>query len=177
MSAKSLRECIGHSTTDDQSINLVKKVIDNRDLAGNFRSTKDSYKWSLRIFYCISKECDFFFHQISNNCGIYIFGNTNVGAVCSVSSTKCIIYEYIAKGSKFFTELISVLCFFCTITCIFKKNNFSVFHVSYCCFYGIINNNRARNEFNFLSQKLCETFCNRCKRKFRFRLSLRFAKV
>ena len=163
MSAKSFGECIGHSTTDDQSINLVKKVIDNRDLAGNFSSTKDSYEWSFRIFYCISKECNFFFHQVSNYSCFNIFGNTNVGAVCSVSCTKCIIYKYITKGSKFFAELISVLCFFCTVTCIFKKDNFSVFHFSYCCFYSIINNYRARNEFNFLSKKFCETLCNWCK--------------
>ena len=164
MSAKCFGECIGHSTTDDQSINLVKKVIDNRNLAGNLSSAEDSYEWSLRIFYCISKECDFFFHQISNYSCIYIFGNTNVGAVCSVSCTKCIIYEYITKGSKFFAELFTVLCFFCTVTCILKKNNISVFHISYCCSYSVINNNRTRNEFNFLSKKLCETFCNWCKR-------------
>ena len=164
MSAKCFGECVRHTATDDQSINFVKKVVDNRDLAGNFSSTKDSYEWSLRIFNSISEECNFFLHQISNYCCIHIFGNTNVGAVCSVGCTKCVVYEYIAKGSQIFAELITVFGFFCTVTCVFKKDNFSVFHCLYSCSDSIINNNRARNEFNFLSEKLCKTFCNRCKR-------------
>ncbi len=75
-----------------------------------------------RIVYCISKEIDFFLHQISNNCCINIFCNTYVRAVCSVSCTKCIVYKYITKRSKFFAECISVLCLFCSVTCILKKN-------------------------------------------------------
>ena len=177
MSAHSLGECVGHSTTDDQSIYLVKKVVDNRNLAGNLSAAKDSYEWSVRIVYSVSEEIDFFLHQISNNSCIYIFGNTNIRAVCSMSGTKCIVYKYIAKRSKFLAEFITVLSLFCTITSVLKKNDLAVFHVSYCCFYSVIYNNRAWNEFHFLSEKFCETFCNRCKRKLRFRLSFRFSKV
>ena len=177
MSAKCFRECVRHTTTNDQSINFIKKVVDNRDLAGNFSSTKYSYEWSFRIVYSVSEEIDLFLHQISNYCCIYIFGNTNVRAVSSVSCTKCVVYKYVTKRSKFFAEFITILCLFCTITSILKKNDLAVFHISYCCFYCVIYNNRARNEFNFLTEKLCETFCDRCKRKFRFRLSLRFSEM
>ena len=94
-----------------------------------------------------------------------------------MSSSECIIYEYVCKGSKILAESFSVLCFFCTITCIFKKNDFSVVHSVYCCFYCVVNNNRACNKFYFLSKKLRKTNCYRCKRKLRFRFSLRFSKV
>ena len=94
-----------------------------------------------------------------------------------MSSSECIIYEYVCKGSKILAESFSVLCFFCTITCIFKKNDFSVVHSVYCCFYCVVNNNRACNKFYFLSKKLRKTNCYRCKRKLRLRFSLRFSQV
>ena len=78
----------------------IKKVVDNRDLAGNLSTAKDCYEWSVRIVYSVSEEIDFFLHQISNNSCIYIFGNTNIRAVCSVSGTKCIVYKYVAKRSR-----------------------------------------------------------------------------
>ena len=116
LSAFSFGECVSHSAADDQCVYFIQQVVDNRNLAGNFCSAKDSYERSLWIIYSISQEIDLFLHQISYYSGINIFGNTNVGAMSSVGSTESIIYKYVAQGSQFFGELISVLCLFCTVT-------------------------------------------------------------
>ena len=165
--SKAMGGHIGVSLCEDDylqyALDMMKKAeekgvklllpVDNRDLAGNLSTAKDCYEWSIRIVYSVSEEIDFFLHQISNNSCIYIFGNTNVRAMCSVSGTKCIVYKYVAKRSKFLAEFITVLSLFCTITSVLKKNDLAVFHVSYCCFYSVIYNNRAWNEFHFLSEK------------------------
>ena len=177
MSTHSFGECVRHSTTDDQCIYLVKKVVDNGNLAGNLSSAKDCNEWSLRIVYSVSKECDLFLHQISYNCCLHIFGNTYIGAVSSVSCSKCIVYKYVAKGSKLFAELILVLCLFCTITCVLKKNYIAIFHLCYSSFCVRSYYLRICCKFYFLAKKLRKTNCYRCKRKLRFRLSLRFSKV
>ena len=68
------------------------------DLAGNLSAAQDGNEGSLRILYGIAEEIDLFLHQITYNAGIYELGNANVGAVCSVSGTECIVYKYISKG-------------------------------------------------------------------------------
>ena len=45
--------------SNNQGIYLVKKVLDNRNLAGNLRSAENSNIRSLRIIHCISKEIKF----------------------------------------------------------------------------------------------------------------------
>ncbi len=49
-------EGISHTTADDQDINFIDQVVDNRNLAGYFGSTKDGNKRTLRIVDSISKE-------------------------------------------------------------------------------------------------------------------------
>ena len=177
MSAHSFGECIRHTTTDDQCIYLIKKVVDYRDLAGNLSTAKNCNEWSLRIIYSVSEEIDLFLHQISYNCCLNIFGNTYVGAVSSVSGSECIVYEYITKRSKVFAELIFILCLFCTVTCILKKNYIAILHLSYSSFCVWSYYLRICCKFHFLSKKLRKTNSYRCKRKLRFRLSLRFSEV
>ena len=75
---------------------------------------------TFRIVYCISKEIDFFLHKISYNCCINIFGNTNVRAVCTMSCSECIVYEYITDRSKVFGEFFSTLCLFFAETSVLK---------------------------------------------------------
>ena len=55
-----------------------EQVADNRNLAGNLSSAKDSYEWSLRIVYSVSEEIDLFLHQVTNNCGVNILCHTNI---------------------------------------------------------------------------------------------------
>ena len=64
------------------------------------------------------------------------------------------------------------------ITCIFKKNDVSVFHFSYCCFcvWSSTTSGSAANLTSCPSSSESRD-CYRCQRKFRFWLSLRFAKV
>ena len=116
LSAFSFGECISHSAADDQCIYLIQQVVDNGNLAGNFCSAKDSYERSLWIVDSISKEIDLFLHQIAYDCGIYVFRNTYVRAVCSVGSTKSVVYKYVAQGSQFFGKFISVFGLLCTVT-------------------------------------------------------------
>ena len=68
--------------------------------------------------------------------------------------TKGIIYEYFTKACKLFTEFFSVLCFLCTIPCIFQKNHITVIHCRNCSFrifadnIGIGSNNGNNNTGN-----------------------------
>ena len=157
-------ESISHTTADDQSIYFIQQVVDYGNLAGNFCSTQDSNEWSFRVVYCIAKEIDLFLHQISNNSSIYIFCNTYVRAVSSVSGSECIVYENITQGSQFFGEFVSVFGFFCTITGVLQKDYFAVFHSFYSCFCVWSDNFRISCKFYFLSQQFAQSYCNRCQR-------------
>ena len=160
----SSHKCICHSTTDNQSIYFIQKVLNYRNLGRNFGTTEDCNKWSLRIIYCISKEINFFLHKVSNNCCIYVFCNSYVRAVCTVCCSECIVNKYVAKRSEIFTECIFILCLFCSVTCVFKEDNISIFHLSYCCFRIWSNNFRISCKFYFLSQQFAQSYCNRCQR-------------
>ena len=94
-----------------------------------------------------------------------------------MSSTKCVVYENISQRSKFFGEIIFVLCLFCTITRILKKNYITIFHSSNSSFCIFTNYVIICCEFYFLSQKFRKANSNRCQRKFRFRLSFWLTKV
>ena len=104
------------------------------------------------MFYCVSEEIDLFLHQISDNSCIYIFCHTYIGAVRSVSCTKRIVYEYIAERSKLLAEFIFILCLFCAVTCIFKKNYISVIHCFYCSLCVWSYYFRICCKFHFLSK-------------------------
>ena len=94
-----------------------------------------------------------------------------------MSCSECIIYKYITKRGKIFAECLTILCLFCSITCILKKDNVSVLHSCNCssCIWSY--NFRICCKFNFLSKKFGKSYCNRCKRQLRFWLSLRLSKM
>ena len=175
--AQSFGEGIGHTAADDQSIYFVQKTLDNRDLAGNLSAAQDGNEGSLRILYGIAEEIDLFLHQITYYAGIYELGNANVGAVCSVSSTECIVYKYITKGSQLFGEVVLVLGLLCAITGVLQKDDITVFHLSYSSFCVRSYNFRISSEFYFLTKKLGETCSYRSQRQLGFRLSLGFSKM
>ena len=175
--ALSFQECISHTAADDQSIAFLKQVRDNVQFVCYFCTTQDCNERANWIFYCIAQEINLFLHQISNNCGIYIFGNTYVRAVCSVSSTKCIVYEHITQRCQIFTECFAIFGFFSTVTSVFKQNNFSIFHSFYSCFCVRSYDFRISCKFYFLTKQFRETYCYRCQREFRFRFSLWFAQM
>ncbi len=63
------------------------------------------------FFYRVAEEIDLFLHQVANYRRIHQFCYTYVGAVCSVSGAKRVIYKYIAQmEAKIFGESFSVLC-------------------------------------------------------------------
>ena len=171
------QEGISHAAADDQSVAFLQKVGDYVQLVSNFCAAKNRYERSYRCLNSFTKEIDFFLHQISNHAGIDILSYAYVGAVRSVGGSERVVHEYVCQRSKFLAELFAVLGLFRAITCILKKNDLAVLHSFYSLSYLVVNNNRACNEFHFLSEKLGKTYCNRCKRKFGFRLSLRFAKM
>ena len=70
-----------------------------------------------------------------------------------MSCSKCIIYKYITKRCKIFAECFTILCLFCSVTCIFKKDNISIFHSFNCCFCIWSYYFRICCEFYFLSEK------------------------
>ena len=145
-------ECISHTATDDQCIYFIKKVVDNGDLRRNLSTTKNCYEWSFRIVYSISKEINFFLHQITDNTvTVNELSNTNVRTMCSMSRTKCIIYKYIAKRSKFFREGFTILCLFCSVTCVFKKDHVAILHCCNGCFCILADNVSVCCKFYFLT--------------------------
>ena len=79
-----------------------------------------------------------------------------------MSCSECIIYKYITKRGKIFAECLTILCLFCSITCILKKDNVSVLHSCNCssCIWSY--NFRICCKFNFLSKKFGKSYCNRC---------------
>ena len=79
--------------------------------------------------------------------------------------TKSIVYKYICQRSQVFGKCLFVLCLLCTVTSIFKKNYFSVFHSFYRCLCVVTNYIGIRCKFDFLSQKFGKTFCYWCKRQ------------
>ena len=66
-------ENVRHTTTDDQCIYFVKKVVDYRILLETLAPPRIATNGLFRIVYCVSKEIDLLLHQISNNCCINIF--------------------------------------------------------------------------------------------------------
>ena len=92
-------EC--HTTTDDEGIALLKEVRDNIQLICNLRTAEDRYERTYRILNRLAEELDLLLHQVADHMrAIDVLGNTNIGAVCSMCSTKCIIYEYICERSQ-----------------------------------------------------------------------------
>ena len=79
-----------------------------------------------------------------------------------MSSTKCVIYKYIAERSKLFGECIAVLGLFCSVTGVLKKDNVAVFHGLYGCFCVRSDSFRICCEFYFPSKKLGKSYCYRC---------------
>ena len=177
LSALCLGEGISHTASDNQCIHFVQQTVDNGNLAGNFCAAQDRYERTGRMIHCVAKEIDLFLHQISYHAGIYIFGNTHIGAVCTVCGSECVVYIYVAQRSQLLAEFIFVLCLFCTVTCILKKDHIAVFHClnsSLCVWSDYL---RIRSKFYFLSKQLGKARCHRCQRQLRFRLSLRFSEM
>ena len=97
--------------------------------------------------------------------------------MCSMSSTECVVYENISKRSKFLREIILVLCFFCSVSNVFKEHNLAVLKLG-CHSLGI----RAYNlsifgKLNLNTEILRKSFCNGSKAEFRLIFSLRSAEV
>ena len=97
--------------------------------------------------------------------------------MCSVSRTKCVVYKYVAQRSQLFAECFAVLCLFCSVTCILKKDNISVFHSCDCSLCVLADYVSVCSEFYFLSEQFGKACSHRCERHLRLRLSLRFSEV
>ena len=98
--ALSLQECVSHAAADDQCVALLKQVGDDVQLISNLSAAEDRYERANRILNSIAEEVDFLLHQVSDYAGVNVLCDTNVGAVCAVSCSECVIYENISEGSK-----------------------------------------------------------------------------
>ena len=93
----------------------------------------------------------------------------------AVRCSECVVYEYIRKRSKLLAECFNVLCFLCSEACVFKKNNVAVLHLCNSLPRIFADNIVISGKNNLLAKLFRKSFCNGCKRKFFFRLTLGLA--
>ena len=62
-----LDECVTHTTTDDEVINLVKEVLDYTELRAYLRTADDGCERMLCILQHVVDGCYFFLHQITQH--------------------------------------------------------------------------------------------------------------
>ena len=151
-----LCEGVGHAAADDEGVALLKQVVDNSELVRNLCAAQNSYERTYRILNCLAEEVDFLLHQVTDNAGIDVLCNTDVGAVCAVCSTESVVYEDISQGSELFGELLAVLGLFLAITGVLKKNNIAVLHSCNSCLGVLADYVVIFCEDNFLAERHSE---------------------
>lgn len=174
---KSLLEGESHTTTDDQSIDLIKHVLDQLDLIRDLGTTEDGKERTLRVLKSLGKVFEFLLHEETSSALGKI--DTNHGRVSTVSGTESIVNIDIGKGSQRSAELldglsisldlltISVLgrtFFFDVVTEILQKDDLTTGGG----LTGLLNfrTNTVVEEVNGLTQELLNLSGNRLKRVF-----------
>ena len=173
-----LQEGVRHTAADDQRIALLKQVGDDVQLISNLCAAKNRDKRALRIVDSIAEILDFLLHQIADNTvTLDILCDTDIGAMCSVSSTKSVIDKDICQGSKLLGELLPVLGLLCSVASILKQNHIPVLHRLNSSLCVRADNVIVRCKLYFLSEQLAQACSNRSQGKLRIRDSLRFSKM
>ena len=82
---------MGHTAADNQGITFFQKIGNNIQFIRNLGAAENGDKRAYRGIYGISKEINFFLHQITDSAGIHIFGHADIGTVGAVCRSKSII--------------------------------------------------------------------------------------
>lgn len=86
-----LLEGEGHSTSDDQAVDLGQQVVDQLDLVRDLGTSQNGQEGALGAFQSLSKVLKFLLHQEAGS----LLGqvNTNHRAVSTVGSSESVVYE------------------------------------------------------------------------------------
>src|SRR2546423_425675 len=84
-----LFECECHPTTDDQTIDFPKQVVNQLDLVRDLCTTEDCKEWSFGVLKSLCEVVEFFLHEKARRL-LWQF-DTNHGAVGTVSGPKSVV--------------------------------------------------------------------------------------
>ena len=134
LATESLRECISHTTGDNQVVYLVQQVFNDFNLGRNFGTTHDGSKRTLDIVQNFIKSLYFFFHQVTQHLviSIEVVSDNCSRSVFTVSCTECIHYIAVCVRSQSFSKFFlrsfhSFLCIFVSRIFFFDTYRFSFF--------------------------------------------------
>ena len=95
-------EGVRHAADDDQRVDFVEKVLNDVDLAGDFRSAEDGHEWFLRRFERLAEIGDFLLHQQSGDGGLEVVRNALRGGVRAVRGAEGVIHVDLGqRGERF----------------------------------------------------------------------------
>ena len=144
-------------------------MFDDADFVAYFCSAKDCYEWTNRLVNSSADELDFFLHQESS-CAFKVRSDSDVGSMCTVSRTECIVYEQVAQASPVFAQFSIVFAFFFAVnifeTSVFEYQNISIFQSCNCSFQSFAA--CFRNESDFFAQQFSQTVSYRLQAQLRF---------
>lgn len=104
---QSLLEGESHTTSDDQAVDLGKKVVNQLDLVGNLGATQDSEERTLGVLQSLGEVLEFLLDEETSS----LLGqvNTDHGAVGTVGSAESIVDVDVTKGSQTLAEISNLL--------------------------------------------------------------------
>lgn len=96
-----LQEGVGHSSSDDNLVDLGNQRLNNLDLVLNLGTSQNSDKWALRIFQNHAKIVEFL---LEKETGALLKVYTDHGGMDTMGSSKSIVDEDITETSKLGAE-------------------------------------------------------------------------
>ena len=74
-----LSECVCHTTTEDELVNLAEEIFDDADLRRNLRTTHDGNERTLDVIEDIVNSVHFLLHKITEHLvvGIEVVGDNS----------------------------------------------------------------------------------------------------
>ncbi len=90
----SLSESIGHTTAEDELVNLAEEVLNDTDLRRYLRTTHDSDEWTLDVVEDVVNSSNLLLHKETEHLVVSseVVSNNSSRSMLAVSSTECIHY-------------------------------------------------------------------------------------
>ncbi len=121
LSTKSLGKGIGHTTAQDEVVNLVHKVFDNPYLGRDFTTAHNRSKGTLNVAQDVIYGLDLLFHKIAQHLviGVKVVCYNCCGCMATVCGAECIVYIYVSIGCKGLSKCFLTFfhLFLCCVVC------------------------------------------------------------
>ena len=102
--ALSLQERIGHTTADQDRVDLLHEVLQNFQFAGNLRAADDGDERTLRFFNRFAQIIQFFLHQEASDAraafGLHILADGSGGGVVTMGRAERVVDIDIAVAGE-----------------------------------------------------------------------------